>query len=237
MHSKFLFEPQRYWKANYTSIFKKFIPRDRTRKDICSFAFEANPRHNERHKKLEAYHRSFGRRHTSYNVAAGSKTGRMFFYHTNTEKELQHNEWAFGIKKPHKAAFTKVEVDVIDLAAWVNVHVHARRIPETTSNKKDLHPPAVLIKFDIEGSEHTVLLRMLFTGALCGVDGITLEWHDGLCVGDQQVCASRPTMLQMLKLAHRVPGCKLGMISDLDDEHYWNDTATPVHWPPRGDYQ
>lgn len=39
------------------------------------------------------------------------------------------------------------------------------------------HPPTVVVKMDIEGSEYQVLPRLFETGAICHVDALYIELH------------------------------------------------------------
>lgn len=70
---------------------------------------------------------------------------------------------------------TMASVRTIDLARYVLENVAPRRLSNFSQN--DPRAAAVLMKMDIEGTEHRVLPHMIITGALCKIDTIFYETH------------------------------------------------------------
>ena len=82
---------------------------------------------------------------------------------------------------PHHAKpnVTQKLVNLIRLSDFINDVVANRIIPLTPADKsgKDIKPPTVLMKIDIEGSELEVVSDLLFAGSLQHIDAAIIEWH------------------------------------------------------------
>lgn len=111
---------------------------------------------------------------------------------------------------------TKVIIETIDLAAWVNQNIHTRYVPDAIMPTDP--PPTVVMKMDIEGSEYPVLVSMLVKGALCQISVITLEWHAHMCNGVW--CSHTRNIPNMVQMPSLVPGCKPLRVLRFDDEAY-----------------
>ena len=55
--------------------------------------------------------------------------------------------------------------------------VGTRTLPVPSSES---HPPQIVMKMDIEGSEVDVMPDLIFTGGLEHVNNIMVEWHEHL---------------------------------------------------------
>ena len=78
-----------------------------------------------------------------------------------------------------KPKVTKTLVNLIKLSDFINDVVANRIVPLTPADKsgKDIKPPTVLMKIDIEGSELEVVSDLLFAGSLQHIDAAIIEWH------------------------------------------------------------
>ena len=79
----------------------------------------------------------------------------------------------------NKSIVNKKLVNLIKLSDFINDVVANRIVPLTPSDKsgKDIKPPTVLMKIDIEGSELEVVSDLLFAGSLQHIDAAIIEWH------------------------------------------------------------
>lgn len=99
-------------------------------------------------------------------------------------------------------------VQALDLAAWVQRVVLSRKVPPPPAAiTRGLGGEAslvqanglgeglsargsVVMKMDIEGSEFSVLSRMLTSGVLCSLDAAAIEWHDERTKGTRPIHAA-----------------------------------------------
>ena len=93
MHGRFLFEPEKYPRAESRAVFDKHFGIKRDNLDICVFAFEPNPTHRARQLELQEVYGKLGWRYHFENVALSDYDGNMTFYHQGDEK---NNEWGFS---------------------------------------------------------------------------------------------------------------------------------------------
>jgi len=185
VHSRFLFEPEKYPKATLAlNIFNANFgsPIDRDGRDICVFAWEPNPAHAVRHQKLEVAYASLGWRYHYMPFGAGDQDGTLTFRHIGDEDK---KEWGFSAArapvKEGEDGGIEEKVPVKRLSAWLAQEIQGRLPPEKIHGVYGDGPgsePTVVMKLDIEGSEFIVLPDLMFTGVLCEtVDHIFGEFH------------------------------------------------------------
>jgi len=239
VHTRFLFEPKLYPRAEKAhAIFDKEFGKERSNLDFCSFGFEPNPIHVERHRQLEAAYKSMGWRYHFVHAAASDDSGNMTFYHSGAD-EKQH-EWGFTENTRYfdresnkdNAGRRAEHVPMIRLATWIRDNILDRELPAVYGNYES--GPKVVMKFDIESSEFKVLPDLWFTGIMCeAVDfafGETHGWlidyeghaetgHGGLHLKERE---SQPVIRDAFKLFNGFKHCKT-TIREMDDESYLHD--------------
>ena len=113
----------------------------------------------------------------------------------------------------------------IDLAAFIQTTVLGRRMPppapprmlaEAETDDEGVLTPSVVMKMDIEGSEFSVVSKLLSTGVLCSLDAAVVEWHDERYKGTAPIHASTgaPSNFSGLLayvLASSAPGCGVSL--------------------------
>ena len=91
------------------------------------------------------------------------------------------------------------------------------------------------MKLDVEGGEYRIISSLLFRGALCHVNEITIEWHDKF-FDDKDPRAKRlkavHAAVSILMEQHdcavdddEMRNCRSVTMSDVDDESYHVDPA------------
>merc|ERR1712083_1050663 len=142
----------------YTKYFGE--PEDRKNQEICSVAFEPNPKHAEHLQGLAESYATCGIKVLVFNnTGVGHKDTTSSFAPFNTL--LGHE----GVQ---------VEtVQVVRFAKFVTDVVGKRKLPNSAGVTK----PKVVIKADIEGAELKIIPDMVVTGAFGHVDNLHMEWH------------------------------------------------------------
>lgn len=233
VHARFIYEPNQYPNILNTTkdIFSEHFGAADTRdpRDICVFAFEPNPVHQERHQKLKEAYGAVGIRYHPIMAGVSNADGNLTFYHQGGVKEAENNEWGFSTTefrtKDEKEA---VEVPVLRLKSWLEDNIYERMIPEKTFGgeetlKKD---PSVVMKMDIEGTEYQVLPDLMATGVLCNtVNFLFGEWHTA---ANFKILMAKYEnwnlyLEQVMNIFSNVDGCKLEKFLDFDDESYNTD--------------
>lgn len=165
MHGRFLFEPHKYPKSKFAKKFDELFGSNRTKQNICVFAFEPNPMHNKTQSTTQHSYTKMGWRYHYMPYGVSDSDGNLTFY-----RNFDHmagssmEEWGFSIHRENvtlhqrKEEGQTVTVNIVDLARWVLDEIVDRTIPEKT--EYHLGSPVVTMKTDIEGSEFGTLLRM-----------------------------------------------------------------------------
>jgi len=164
VHTRFLFEPDTYPKAERAhKVFDQVFGKERDNRDVCSFGFEPNPAHVERHHLVEQAYANMGWRYKFVHAGLSDHDGNLTFWHQNDDR---HKEWGFSLVKRGPDSRAEV-VPLINFAKWIQHHITERRLPNKLyGNYTDLEPKVVM-KMDIEGSEYFVLPSLLFSGVFC----------------------------------------------------------------------
>ncbi|KAL9187335.1 hypothetical protein ACHAXT_001438 [Thalassiosira profunda] len=173
VHTRFLFEPHHYPKArNAHRAFNHAFgpPGQRDPRDICSFGFEPNPKHRERHRQLQQSYNSLGWRYFPIAAGVSDANGNMTFYEDNDP-----SGWGYSVVERTPNAPKEV-VPVLHFAKWIEHHILNRELPPRGDAAR---PPSVVLKLDIEGMEMIVLPSLLFSGVMCrAIDVVFGEYHD-----------------------------------------------------------
>eukprot|EP00977_Amphora_coffeiformis_P007432 scaffold1605_cov158-Amphora_coffeaeformis.AAC.15 len=175
IHSRFLYEPEKYPSAGLPlKIFNDEFgnPTVRDNRDFCVFEFEPNPNHRAKLQANQDAYRAMGWRYHVHNVAASDRQGNMTFYHQGDDK---YNEWGFSLVKREPNSKEEV-VPMIRLSDWIKNELIGRIIPTTTYGNYE-GGPKVVMKTDIEASEYAVLPDLMMSGALCEVNVAFGEFH------------------------------------------------------------
>ena len=228
VHGRFLLEPEKYpEEKEVTEIFNKYFGSPRDNRDLCTFEFEPNPNHHAALERNSKSYEAVGWRYHVMNVGVSDKDGSMTFYHQGND--VQQEEWAFSVKKFNENA-TSVTIPMIRLAAWVEQHVNQRIIPSKPYGDYGGHPPTVVMKMDIEGSEYIVLPDLMMSGAICGIDFIFCEFHASFAPLDfpgsriplQNSKQAGEAQNVLFKALASSRNCK-SAIANLDSEKYLHD--------------
>lgn len=199
VHGRFIYEPHKYpyLNAKTTEIFTQFFgdPKIRDPRNICVFAFEPNPAHQQRHLDLKEAYGKAGLRYYPIMAGVSDQNGNLTFYHQDGGK---NEEWGFSATKNTKVRSTEVTLPVVRLSSWLRDHILGRRIPaerpmlnmigdtaapaESTTTTVPMNatsmPPSVIGKMDVEGMEFIMLADLLYSGILCQtVDYLFGEFH------------------------------------------------------------
>jgi hypothetical protein len=194
MYEPWLFE--QYYEGNPSEhIFSQVFGRERH--DVCTFGFEASPRHTARLTALQQAYIRTGRRVVFYTDTAVSTSN------TNVSFYIQYGDGLIdGSAGMHPETGRQlVEARAVDLAEWMLEHVVGRSLPAGGAVE-----PRVLMKSDIEGHDMAVLDRLFRHGGLCHVHTL---YYEGAHMSGDWAASMRA------KLAHR--GCATTLI-DVDDE-------------------
>ena len=168
-----LIELERYPNAKVLPIFDKVLGTTDHRKKkghvngkrICVIGFEPNPKHTEYLNEIEENYNNCGYKVKFFTETAVSGfNGKAMYYSDENFKKL---EWGGGLlsadlsnksKKPQK---TTSNISATRLSDFLKNTVGKRKIPTYIDEN---HPPKVLMKIDIEGSEIEVISDNIFTG-------------------------------------------------------------------------
>mmetsp|Transcript_32100 Transcript_32100/g.44502 ORF Transcript_32100/g.44502 Transcript_32100/m.44502 type:complete len:330 (-) Transcript_32100:282-1271(-) len=198
---------------------------------VCAFAFEANPVHTARLKQVESAYRERGQNvHIFTETAAGKENGYAKIYRDIDELKGSRNYIA-GKHPPSLSASTArnwgqgfTNVTQIDLAEFVLQCIAPRIIPASVAH--DPHPPVVMMKMDVEGSEYSILPRLLSSGALCALDSIFVEYHENFF---HSGAIPKNLHQQLLNHSKSTSGCKVKINVGDDESYYRLESQPPLH--------
>ncbi|KAL9178533.1 hypothetical protein ACHAXT_001871 [Thalassiosira profunda] len=230
VHTRFLYQPELYPKAvRAREIFDQQFGASRNNSDFCSFGFEPNPAHAERHARLASAYNGQGWRYSYVNAGVSDEDGNLTFYHNQDEGQ---NEWGFGDHNL-KGVGVPVTVPTIRFSTWLQNELLDRELPETVYGNYSTGP-RVVMKMDIESSEYRVLPDLWFTGIMCQtIDFLFGEFHPwdisykddaitgrgGLSLRSEEATGVLRTGV---KLFHSFKDCSTDIV-ELDDESYLHD--------------
>jgi hypothetical protein len=221
-----LYEPDKFPGAKVLPVFDKYFGRDRSR--VCAVGFEPNTAHTEYLKKVNAHfeERSLPA-HIFTEVAVSARRGSTTFF-TDPAAPKDKHEWGASLA-PWNAAGkgAPITVQLVDLQNFVLDFVvpHVRAGRRKTGKK-----PPIVMKMDIEGAEYVVIPAMMVSGALCHIDLIFAEWHEGgmrLAMQQRSNLTSQEMLSAFEGLRVANHDCKVEF-SHLDDESYVDGTAIPL---------
>jgi len=241
-----LYEPNHFPLSPVLNLFDRFFgkPDNRKLQEICSVAFEPNPKHAEHLHSLSEAYASCGINVLIYMAGVGSKDSKSRFAPFNTllGSEVGHDTAARLIRDGESMEqYTEthfhedvdmIEVDVIRFATFITDVVAKRKLPISAG----VHVPRVVIKADIEGAELEILPDMIVTGALSHVDNIHMEWHDlsSYRQGREAAMISKlaPAITNLAELTKSEDLQRKFEIEEMDDETY----CGLLIYKPWGDY-
>lgn len=182
VHGRFLFEPHKYPKSKFTTEFNTLFGANRTKQNVCVFAFEPNPMHKKTQSATQSSYAKMGWRYHYMPFGVSDTDGKMTFYRNYDHMAgWKAEEWGFSIHRERAPSGRRnddgqeVVVDIVDLARWTLDEIQNRSIPEKTLHNNG--PPVVAMKIDVEGSEFRTLMRMYRTGAHKLFQSIVGEKH------------------------------------------------------------
>ncbi|KAH3817092.1 hypothetical protein DPMN_118621 [Dreissena polymorpha] len=213
-----LYEPWLYPGAAIIPFFDSLfgnITKSSRRGDVCSFGFEANPRHMGRLKHIEQSYRRKGLNVTFYNNAVSDRTGEHVTIYSDTNFDI---DWGAGILDTaidNKTNMTEYKVLTIDIVDFIRSQI----LP--------LKPKAVFMKMDIEGSEFIVLPLMLQTSTLCKdiITSFVIELHEWA----KKPMGSTLSFDDLKKMMSK-QGCVPSEVVYVDDESFLHDVIVDPNW-------
>ena len=222
-----LFEPQRYPGAPVLQLFEQLFGDVRARRaNVCAFGFEALPSHAPRLRQVESCHRRQGWR-TQFIFRAVSNV--------HNETVAFHGGGGGGStlalqQASDQGRLSTTSVQTLDLYHWLGWHVFARRLPAGFGHAAGETRPVVAAKMDIEGSEFTVLPRLVLHSALCRgkIDFMYVEEHfwRGFALPARYKTSAMPHGMSVhaaQELLRLDPNCQVTGFLSLDDESYGSD--------------
>jgi hypothetical protein len=235
VHTRFMYEPLKYPKADSASIFNTHFGtgNERDNRDFCAFGFEPNPEHKQRHLKLQAVYKAMGWKYYPIIAGVSDQAGNLTFYHMNDEAQ---KEWGFNAIQPQVGGEEKdlVTVPVVRLAEFLMDEIRDREMPSTVYGKYP-RGPRVIMKMDIEGMEYVTLPDLVASGALCTTVDFCFgefhshdyffpmnrtETHGGLYLKNAKQALEFSA--ELVRVLHSAQNCKTEY-STLDDESYLTD--------------
>ena len=220
-----LYEPAKYAAAAVLPVFEEeFGPSPARNSKVCTFGFEANPKHAARLKAVEECYAE-NNLHAKFFVPVAVST-RVAQLRLQFEGTADHEFWGASVvpeaRGPHGLS-QSVLIPSLNFSQFVLDEIAGRKIPaeDVAAGIK----PRVLMKLDIEGSEYEVLPALMESGALCHIDTIFLEWHPRVATRES-LAATEPVKAWLDGTASQMAGtsrCKAPSISTVDDESYLHD--------------
>lgn len=236
-----LFEPEKLWNASIHRIFNTNFGNIKERRlagidngrVVCAVGFEPNSHHTKYLKQIEYGYNNCGWRvKFMTETAVSDRNGTTKFY---SDEAYNNMEWGGGILPPNinniavqppkndsKPKYHTVRL--IKLSDFLNDVVGNRRLPVAYSK---LHPPKVIMKMDIEGSEVDVLPDVIFRGGLQHINILMIEWHERLEMFAIRKLAQEKLKSVIYLLSNhsqiaKKNGGKFDLITlDIDDESYY----------------
>jgi hypothetical protein len=234
VHTRFLYEPERYPLSDLAvSHFRAHFGDRRDKRDLCAFAFEPNPAHKERHLQLQSAYKAMGWMYYPIFAGVSDQAGNLTFWHLN---DTDYKEWGFNAFRSDSRWGKGVPetVPIVRLADFLLEDIRDRAMP---SNVYGVYPqgPKVVMKMDTEGMEYVTLPDLLASGALCttvdfcfgefhGQDAFfpmnRTETHGGLYLKDGKEALEFGS--QLIRTMNSAQNCKTNY-STFDDESYLRD--------------
>lgn len=200
-------------------IFKQLFG-ETNRANVCTFAFEPNPRHEPRLREMEAVYRSLGIRYNFFSTAVGTKAASL-----HLSKPNSYGQAAATLMEG--ASRNSVLVKVINFLAFFRKQILQSNFFDSARNPRG----KIFCKMDIEGEEFNLLPRLIQSGIVCHLDLIATEFHRSKSrTGGFLANANQSQLIEfqanISNIAQRyTPGCKT-VFWRLDDESYANDNFT-----------
>jgi hypothetical protein len=184
VHGRFVFEPQLYPKSQFVAKLDRFFGTHREKQNICVFSFEPNyVKHNQTQLALQQAYRNMGWRYHYLPYALSDHAGKAKFYRNlDYVYGATSEEWGFGAifhgntSIPGNKRSQCVKVTLIDFSQWIQKHIVSRHTPPPNPYNKE-RQPMVVLKLDVEGSEHSTLHHLLKTGVYCQLNFVVGELH------------------------------------------------------------
>jgi hypothetical protein len=184
------------------------------RDDVCSFGFEASPRHTARLRDLQQAYWNTGRRVQIFTETAVSTNTHNVSFHMSASG-------TGGADGVETGGGTPVTVRAVDLADFFNKHIINRHVPVLGK------APRILMKCDLEGYDMRVMEHLLDAGVLCHVHTVYYE-----------AAHTTPEWMQGMRAALKQKSCDTVFV-ELDDETgaggAWFIDPTNVYYLPPPD--
>ena len=215
-----LFQPESYEKASVLRYYFKLFGSNRN--NVCAIGFEANPLHTDRLQMVEKAYNDAGFPCTIFTETAVSSTERNMTFHMDGQAHPTQHQWGASLEylSPIHKNGENVTVRAIDMNSFF---LKVFKVWTQSSNYVPKRSK-VMVKVDVEGSEHELLPNLLAGGSLCKMNLVTLEWHQK---------RGEDIEPHLRKVFSRLKNCHIDMIN-FDDESYGqgNDTVpfpSPIH--------
>lgn len=134
------------------------------RLQVCTFAFEPNPRHTPRLREMEAIYQSLGIRYYFFPYAVSTVDTTFQLSKPNSDTQMAAS--LVKTTSPATPSSNSVTVQVLNLLQFFRKYFEM--------NSKIQH---FLCKMDIEGEEYNLLPALISSGLICHIDLLTVEYH------------------------------------------------------------
>jgi hypothetical protein len=196
-----LYEPERYPGAEVLKQFDRIYGLNRSH--VCSFGFEANPRHVKRLRWLESYNNEKGWKTKFFVPMAVSNIDKeeVDFFEDDIPSE---HFWSSSLSNEGNKT-KRVSIPSLNIGRFIMDELVGRR-----------GNGPVYAKFDIEGAEYNALGSLIANGAICHITHASIEFHHP----KNEIMRG---MLKDLPLLSKQLGCQPMTFDKMDDESFRHD--------------
>eukprot|EP01038_Epipyxis_sp_PR26KG_P018495 gene18495-26097_t len=208
-----LYEPHYFKRSPIRWHFEDIFNSD-IRTNICTIGFEPNSLHTSRLLGLQnAYLAANFPLVIFTNTAVGATNGTITFFHSPGQAKHYHESGASSIK------YWGVDSTYNETALLFDVDKFIHKINDLWMKSASYHPKEsrMVAKMDIEGSEYSVLPKMLGHGSLCIIHEIMIEWHDRFFPNATQEMLNLGKTLTWV--SQNAVDCRLKLL-EIDDNMY-----------------
>ena len=219
-----LYEPSLFPGAPVLKFFNESFGTTET-KSICALGFEPNEIHSTRLEEIEKSYREMGFPCSIFTQVAIYSEEKIVTFYRDEKAAPENHEWGSSlIPWQGNAMKNSKSYEVLALNTCDFLHVLLHKWRSVNFQEKSSQ---ILVKFDIEGAEFTVLPNLLFRGCLCFLNTVFIEWHDQMVEDPNIIPNDIKEMVKSTQKYSKRTGCYFNGAVDVDDETY-RDAQFPL---------
>jgi hypothetical protein len=203
-----LYEPSLYPRADILKHFESFYGPIENRNQVCAIGIEPNPKWTKSLSDLESYYQEKGFGIVIFTETAANVHNKNMTFYTEPYEKDENHEWGASLI-PWNKKMIPTTSGSISLSTLIQLIQYRKG---KTSNS------TVFMKLDVEGAEFEILSDLIFTGSICHVNQIAIEWHQYFR-RDIKPPRPRDIMSTVNWLMQRKKNCPSQLIQ-MDDESY-----------------